>query len=172
VSDDEKHGLILERALLGALAAMVPVPLIDDALLRRSRTALFRELAEAARLRLDHDSLAAFVAAEERSAVRNAGVSLVSRILRGAALPIRVAGRARTALDTFQLATLLDHYARVHHEGLDLDSDRAKALRRAFDEVIADTRLRWSDLRRPADHAAALKARFDEHWARRPELPR
>jgi hypothetical protein len=172
VSRSDVHGLILERALLGAMAAMVPVPLIDDALLRRSRRALFQTIAEAGKLRLDRDSLAAFVAAEDRTLARSAGVSLVSRILRGAALPIRVAGRARTALDTFQLATLLDHYARAHHQGLDLDAERAKALRRAFDEVIAETRLRWSDLRHPADHAASLKARFDEHWARRPEAAR
>lgn len=169
MSQGDLHGLILERALLGAMAAMVPVPLVDDALLSRSRRALFQTIGEATKLRLDREALSAFVASEERSPARRAGVSLISRLLRGAALPIRIAGRARTALDTFQLATLLDHYARAHHHGLDLDAERARALRRAFDEVIAETRLRWSDLRHPADHAAALKARFDEHWARRPE---
>jgi hypothetical protein len=145
---------------------MLPVPLLDDALLRRARTALLRELASAARLRLDRACLATLAAERPGSFVRAAGAGIVGRVLRGATMPLRVAGRARAALETFQLATLLDHYARQHHQGLDLDADRAKALRRAFDEVIAETRLHLGDLRHPEAHAAALRAGFDEHWAR------
>ena len=165
---EARADLILERSLLGAIAALVPLPFIDDALLRRSRTTLLHELATAAGLRLDAAALAALTEAPRRSMVQRAGLGVLQRALRGAATPLRVAGRARAALETFQLATLLDHYARRHHRGLDLDADRAKALRRSFDEVIGETRLRLGDLRRPTAHAEALRTGFDARWTREP----
>lgn len=154
---------ILERSLLGALAALVPVPFVDDFLLRRARTTLIRELAERSRLRLDAASLDAFTSDRKASRVRELGVGLVTRTLRRAAIPLRLAGRAHAALETFQLATLLDHYAREHHRGLDLDVERARALRAVFEEVISATPVGLAGLRSPAQHAEALRTSFDAH---------
>jgi hypothetical protein len=156
--------LILERAFLGALAALVPLPVVDDFLLRRSRATLVRELAARAGLRLDEAALKALLMERGGVRARSLALSVISRALRGAAIPLRVVERARDALETFQLAILLDHYARYHHQGLDLDADRARALRASFDEVIADTRIRLDDLKQPTAHAAALRTRLDERW--------
>ena len=146
-TDPSDH--ILERALLGAFAALLPVPFVDDFLLRRARTTLIRELAVRARLRLDEASLDAFTSDRKASRARDLGVGLVTRTLRRAAIPLRLAGRAHAALETFELATLLDHYAREHHRGLDLDVERARALRRVFEDVIAATPLGLAGLRSP-----------------------
>lgn len=159
--------LILERALLGAIAAMVPVPFVDDVLLRRARRALLREIATRARLHLDAPSLEVLAADPEVSRLARAGLGLVARALRGAAMPLRVADRARAALVSYQLATLLDHYARVHHRGLDLDVERTRRLRAAFEEVMRITPPQLGALRRPADHGTALRATFDALWTQR-----
>ncbi len=164
---DSSHELILERALLGSLAAMLPVPLVDDFLLRRSRRALFAALGRATRLRLSEPVLDVLVEDQRRSLLHRAGTGLVARTLRIAAMPLRIAGRARAALETFELATLLEHYARRHHRGLDLDERSAAALRTAIDETVGEVRFGLGQLREPRAHAEALRARFDERWAAR-----
>ncbi len=158
------HDVILERALLGSLAAMLPVPILDDFLLRRSRRALFSTLAKESGLALAKDALDVLVEDPSRSLLRTAGEGLVGRIVRLSAIPLRVATRARAALETFELATLFDHYARTLHEGGELYVPRARALRVAMDEALSGVRVGMAGLRDPRAHALALRARLDERW--------
>jgi hypothetical protein len=160
------HELILERSLLGSIAALLPVPWVDDFLLRRSRRSLFVALARRHELHVSSAVLDVLVEDRDDSLVRTIGVGVLGRLVRYAGAPLRVAGRARAALETFELATLFDHYARAHHAGLDLDPPRAKALRAAMDDVAAAVRLGLSSVRDPRAHADALCARFDERWGK------
>lgn len=158
--------LILERTLLGAIASLVPIPLLDDALLRRSRHALLRELASGQKLALSDEVIATIAHEPKRSTLDIASRGVVSRLLRQAALPLRLADRARSALATLQMATLLEHYARHHHRGPDLDETSAQALRDAMDQAVAAAPSLLQALRAPTAYADALRAKFDGLWKR------
>jgi hypothetical protein len=156
--------LIAERAFLGALAALVPVPFVDDWLLQRSRKALFRELARRARLYVDDKIVDKLIAEPKSGAVSALGLSALRRLFRRTTIPLVLAGRARAAIQTFQLATLFDHYARERHSGLDLDEESATKLRTAFDQVLATTPPGFGALRSPASYAVRLRQAFDTTW--------
>ena len=167
MSEGTLDALIWERALLGAIAALVPLPFVDDFLLGRARRALLREVAQRAHLALDDRALRVLAADRGRGVLRTVGVGAIARLARAAAVPVRVIGRARAALETLQVATLLDHYARAHHAGLDLDEARAQALRAAIDEASAAAPTGLRALRAPAAYMAALRAAFDTRWPAR-----
>ena len=162
--------LILERTLLGSLAGLVPVPLLDDALVRRARRTLLRELGRGAGLHLD-DKVLQIIADEPTSgALGIAGRSILARVVRETAWPLRMADVARSALATFQLATLLNHYVVKHHRGPDLDEVRAKSLRTTIDRAVKEGPSLTDVVRAPKAYADFLRQAFDRVWAP-PEAP-
>jgi hypothetical protein len=164
IDERPEDALIVERSLLGALAALIPLPFVDDVLLKRARKALFLELARRARLYVDDEVIAILTAEPQRSMVGTVGVEAVSWLFRRATLPLTITARGRAALQTFQLATLFDQYARQHHSGLDLDVENAKKLRAAFDQVLAMLPPGLASLRRPATYGQRLREAFDARW--------
>jgi hypothetical protein len=104
------------------------------------------------------------IAEPKGGAVSALGVGVLRRLFRRTAVPLLIAGRARAAIQTFQLATLFDHYARERHSGLDLDEESAKRLRAAFDQVLATTPPDFGALRSPARYALRLRQAFDTTW--------
>lgn len=157
--------LILERTILGSLAGLLPIPLLDDALLRRSRLALLRELGRSAGLHLDDKALQILADQPSSGPLAIAGRSILARVVRETALPLRIADTGRSALITFQLATLLHHYVGKHHRGPDIDEPAAKRLRAAIDRAIADGPELSQVVRSPKGYANFLRQSFDRVWA-------
>jgi hypothetical protein len=142
----------------------LPIPLLDDALLRRARLALLRELGRGAGLHLDDKALAILADQPASGALAIAGRSILSRVVRETALPLRLADTARSALITFQLATLLNHYVVKHHEGPDLDERSATRLRERIDRAVMGGPPFSQVLRSPRGYADFLRQAFDHIW--------
>jgi len=157
VADKGSDKLIFERTLLAAVASLLPVPFIDDYLLKRGRKTLLRDVGKRSGLELTDEVLDELATPPPASALARAGMGLAGRFTRGVALPLRVVDRARAALVTFERATLLDHFATRHKGQLSMES--AKRLRRRMDQALAAVPLR--SLRVPTGHADALRAAFD-----------
>lgn len=162
--------LILERTLLGSLAGLVPIPLLDDVLVRRARHALLRELGRGAGLHLDDKALQIIADEPTSGALAIAGRSILARVVRETALPLRIADTARSALATFQLATLLHHYVAKHHRGPDLDAISAKSLRATIDRAVNEGPSLMDVVRAPKAYADYLRQSFDRVWVP-PEAP-
>ena len=150
---------IAERALLSGLVGLVPVPFADDLLLERARRTLLRDVARRAGLELGPEIIEELSATARGPHRAAAGGWLVGRILRRAALPLRLYDRTREALVSFQRATLLDHFVRNHHPGGALSTSDATVLRARMDAACARAPL--SSLRGLELHAVALRAAFD-----------
>ena len=142
---------------MAGLASLLPVPLIDDYLLQRGRSVLLRDVARRSGVELADDVLKELTRPPGASFLARAGLGFAGRVLRGAALPMRILDRARAALVTFQRATLVDHWARTNEGTLTLEA--AKALRERMDAALVAVPLKsW---RVPSGHADALRAAFD-----------
>lgn len=150
---------IAERALLSGIVGMLPVPFADDLLLGRARRTLLRDVAKRAGLEVEPELIERLTAMPKGPRLAATGGWLMGRVLRRAALPLRLYDRTREALVSFQRATLLDHYARHHHTGGALSPEQATALRDRMDAAIAKAPL--SSLRGMAQHAVALRQAFD-----------
>ena len=154
---DAAGTFIAERALLSGLVGLVPVPFADDLLLGRARRTLLRDVARRCGFELDATALDQLTAAPSGQHRKAAGGWLVGRVLRRAALPLRLYDRGREALVSFQRATLLDHYLR---SGGTITSDDIATLRARMD--AAATRVPLSSLRGLEQHAVALRDAFDQ----------
>ncbi len=139
--------LIIGRSLLSGLAGMVPVPALDDALVRGMRRGLLGSLAE--RRQVDIDQAALDVLCADGPTVQP---TTVWTVLSSAIPVLRPRSWARRFLvgflllrrldevvRLFHLATLFDHYCARHHVGLAIDEAAARRLRPVFDETSKRT---------------------------------
>ena len=140
-------GLILERAALAQVAALLPLPVIDDLLADAARATLLRKIAAARGVGADEAALSilSYVGAfEERGVPAALAAHTTRRLLRRAfrrlAVALHLVGHAGDFATTFALATLFDHYCARHHVGPGLDAARARELRAVIDAAIADAR--------------------------------
>jgi hypothetical protein len=134
--------LIVLRSLLSGLAAMTPVPLLDDILAARVRRQTIRRIAEARRVDVTAEAVLAVadgrVAPPGLKTLLSASLvpRLISRSARKALILVTAAQRADEALRTFAVATLFDHYCATLHVGAGLDGPRAKQLRADIDDAL------------------------------------
>ena len=133
-------------AALGASVGTVPLPWIPEALMRRVRGAMSRELASRYGLTL---SVEAREALSESTREADAGTAL-HRVLRffGVRVLVRVLTRfgpvwvvwpLRNALATFAMGHLFERYVAVRRteRGTRIDVDEARRVRRAVDGAVA-----------------------------------
>jgi hypothetical protein len=139
--------LILSHSLLAGAAGLVPIPFVDDLLADAVRAALLRRIAEIHKVDVDPQAIAALRSPHSPhwSVLGAARLSVLAiggtrRMVRRLATSLLLMRRADEAVETFQVATLFDHYCARHHVGLGLDGDKARRLRHAIERAIARAR--------------------------------
>jgi hypothetical protein len=137
--------LILGRSLAGTLAGLVPVPMLDDWLLKVIVGGGFRRIAAAQNVDLDDQAVQNLVfgrtaapgwATTTASAV---AYKIATRTWKRLLLVLTAIRRAQAASRTFAALTLFDHYCQRRHVGLGLDASRALELRDLIGRAIAET---------------------------------
>jgi hypothetical protein len=136
---------LIERSLIAGLGGLMPVPVLDDALVARARRRLLREIAEQRRVDVDEGALRTLAEPPGPTWLEAAGVgalawSLLGRRLRRLAGGIFALRRADEALFTYQTGVLFDHYCARHHLGSALDRERAGLLRSTMQRAARDAR--------------------------------
>ena len=132
--------MILGRSIAGVLAGAVPLPFLDDWLIRRILGAAYRKIAAAHRVDLEDASIEKLV--HGRTSPRRGPRSRAARSPTGwrptawkrlllALTTVRRRGRPRA---TFVVMTLFEHYCAKLHVGLALDAPTALAVR---DTIVA-----------------------------------
>jgi hypothetical protein len=137
--------MILARAVAGTAVGLVPVPMLDDWLLKAVVGGGYRRLAAARSIDLDDDAVASLVFGRTPppgwldTTVTSIAYKLATRTWRRMLLVLAAVRRAQAASRTFAALTLFDHYCQRRHVGLGLDPARALELREAIGRVIAET---------------------------------
>jgi hypothetical protein len=136
------RSLIVRRALLStALGGVIPVPVMDDYVAGRVRAGLLVKLAEQRTVDLPLASAELMADPKEGSTVRNATFTAVTLVALKLAwkkiFALLAAGRgAEEMANTFQFATLFDHYCARLHVGGAVDRQRASELRGSIHSTV------------------------------------
>jgi hypothetical protein len=137
--------LILARAVAASIVGVIPVPVLDDWLVRAVLGGAYRRVAAAHQVDVDEDAVTALVHGKTTppSLADLAGGAIVSRLVtRGwkkLLLAVTAINRARATARTFLAVTLFDHYCARRHTGLGLDRERALAVRDVIIEALDRT---------------------------------
>jgi hypothetical protein len=159
--------MILGRSITGTLAGAVPLPFVDDWLVRRILGSAYRKIANAHRVDLEDAAVEKLVHGKTSPAswTEMAASGIAFRLASGAWKRVLVAlttvRRARAASRTFVVMTLFEHYCARLHVGLALDAPTALAVREAISEAIDQTPggLSFEPFRRGARSAARATLR-------------
>jgi hypothetical protein len=134
--------MIIARAIVGSLAAALPVPFLDDGALTVVLGGGYRRIAAAHGISLSRGAQLALVhgPAEPPSLAEIAGGEIAFRVAGRAAVRAMTAfaalGRVQSASRTFVTMTLFTHYCARLHSGPALDAATATALRSEIDRAI------------------------------------
>lgn len=137
--------LILGRALSGTIVGMVPLPLLDDYLVKIVVGGGYRRLAAAQNVDLDGDAVSNLVFGKTQppgwvdTTATTIAYRLASQTWKRFLLVLTAVRRAQLASRHFAALTLFDHYCQRRHVGLGLDAARALELRDSIGRVIAET---------------------------------
>ncbi len=142
---DENQPQIVLRSLLVAGSALLPVPVIDDALSAGIKRGLLRRIAQRRQVDIDEAALDLLCSEDPQhdavSLSLTAALGGVLSFLRPRRLGRRllfglgVLRQLGEAQRVFMQATLFDHYCARHHLGLGIDLPAAHRLRATFNEV-------------------------------------
>ncbi len=150
------RNLILTRSVLSGIVGMVPVPYIDELLAGAVRAQLIRKLAAIRQVDVDENAVHAL---SEPAGSRVLGAAGIGALAVGAAQPrwrkmmgrvgtsLLVIRRVDEAVESFQIATLFDHYCARMHVGPGLDGHSGVLVRHAIELASKSAR---SDLLRGA----------------------
>jgi hypothetical protein len=139
------RGLIVKRSLLAtAVGGVIPIPVVDDYVASRVRAGLLMKLAEQRQVDLPQSSAELMGDPREGSALRNATLTAITLIALKLAwrkvFAVLAAGRgAEEMANTFQFATLFDHYCAKLHVGAGIDRQRASELRALIHGTVERT---------------------------------
>lgn len=159
--------MILGRALAATLAGTVPLPFVDDWLVRRVLGAGYRRIANAHRVDLRDEAIEKLVHGRTSPAswTEMAASGVAFRLATGAWKRLLVAlttvRRARAASRTFLVMTMFEHYCARLHVGAALDAPTALRVRDAIADAIEATPggLSFEPFRRGARSAARATLR-------------
>jgi hypothetical protein len=159
--------MILGRAIAGTVAGAVPLPFLDDWLVRRILGAGYRKIANAHRVDLEDAAVEKLVHGKTSPAswteIAASGVAyrLASGAWKRVLLALTTVRRARAASKTFVVMTLFEHYCAKLHVGLALDAATALEVRDAIAAAIEATPggLSFEPFRRGARSAARATLR-------------
>jgi hypothetical protein len=136
---------IIARSIAAALAGAVPVPFVDDYLVRVILGGGYRRIAAAHQIDVDDRAVEHLVFGKAPPtsvfdlAVRSLVVRLASQSAKRVLVALTAVRRARSAARTFATMTLFDHYCARLHTGLGLPAARALALREEIDRALDAT---------------------------------
>lgn len=137
--------MIVGRAILGTVAGVVPVPMVDDWLYSVVLGGAYRRIAAAHDVDVDAGAVTNLVfgktapptwAETTASAI---AYKVATRTWKRLLVVVTAVRRAQAASRTFAALTLFDHYCQRRHTGLGLDAARALELRTLISEVIHAT---------------------------------
>ena len=137
--------MIISRSMIASLAAIVPVPVLDDRLSYLVQRSMLRRLAREYQVDFDEEAMRSLVFGESAppSIVNIAGSTLaykvLSRYLRKVLVTYMTAKRAQIAGRYFVRATLFDHYCAKLHVGMGLQRESALALRGVMSQAVEGT---------------------------------
>ncbi|MEZ4365804.1 MAG: hypothetical protein R2939_05890 [Kofleriaceae bacterium] len=159
--------LIVGRALAGAVAGAVSLPLVDDWLVQRVLGSGYRKIAADHQVDLDADAVTHLVhgASQPTSWGNLTTGAIVYRLAAGnwrrLLLTVTTARRAQAAARTFVAMTLFDHYCARCHTGLGLGAGEATRVRATILAAIEQTPggLTFEPFRRGARSAARALVR-------------
>jgi hypothetical protein len=137
--------LCLSRAIGGTIVALVPVPMVDDWLVKVVVGGGYRRLAAAQSIDLDDDAIKnlTFGRTQPPGWAETTASAIAYRIAsttwKRFLLVVTAVRRAQSASRQFAALTLFDHYCQRRHVGLGLDAARALELRDTIGKVINET---------------------------------
>jgi hypothetical protein len=137
--------LILGRAILGTVAGVLPVPLVDDWLVGVVLGGAYKRIAATHSVDLDDDAVTSLVygktppPAWAETTASAIAFKVANRTWKRFLLVVTALRRAQAASRQFAALTLFDHYCQRRHTGLGLDKARALEVRGLISEVIAAT---------------------------------
>ncbi len=141
--------MILGRSIAASLAALLPVPVLDDWVASTIKRGTMRRVASDHGVDLDGAAIAALADGKSSAPAWTeiAGGAVAYRLLsRGARKLLWIATkRTQAAARNFLVATLFDHYCSRLHVGLGLDGESAAELRAAIDQALEITPGKLSD---------------------------
>jgi hypothetical protein len=163
----DNRRMILGRSIAGVLAGAVPLPFLDDWLIRRILGNAYRKIAAAHRVDLEDASIEKLVhgRTSPRAWTEIAGTAIAYRMATMAwkrfLLALTTVRRARAASRQFVVMTLFEHYCARLHVGLALDAPTALAVRDTIVAAIEQTPggLSFEPFRRGARSAARATLR-------------
>jgi hypothetical protein len=158
---------IIARAIIGSLAGMIPLPLLDDMAVASILGNGYRSLASAHHVDLTDDAVNALVHGQSSPpkiaslAVGGVLARVATRAAKRMMVAIAAVNRARSAARTYTFMTLFDHYCAKLHTGPALDGPTALALREEISKAIDATpgALAFHPFRRAALAAARSTVR-------------
>ena len=160
--------MILGRAIAGTLAGLVPLPFLDNWLVKTVLGGAYKKIGASHHVDIAHDAVDKLVYGKSSPAswTQMAATGVAYRLATGpwrrALLVMTTARRARAAARQFVTMTLFEHYCARLHVGLALDAPTALAVRDAITQAIDATPggLSFTPFRRGARTAAraSLKA--------------
>jgi hypothetical protein len=136
---------IIARAIIGSLAGMIPLPLLDDMAVASILGNGYRSLASAHHVDLTDDAVNALVHGQAQPpklaglAIGGVLARVASRAAKRMMVAIAAVNRARSAARTYTFMTLFDHYCAKLHTGPALDGPTALALREEISKAIDAT---------------------------------
>jgi len=137
--------LCLSRAIGGTIVALVPVPMVDDWLVKVVVGGGYRRLAASQSIDLDDEAIKNLTfgrtqppgwAETTASAI---AFRIASQTWKRFLLVVTAVRRAQSASRQFAAMTLFDHYCQRRHVGFGLDAERALELRDTIGKVISET---------------------------------
>lgn len=137
--------LILGRTLAGTIVGMMPVPMVDDWLVKIVVGGGYRRIAAAQNIDVDDEAVANLVFGKTQppgwvdTTATTIAYRLATQTWRRFLLVLTAVRRAQAASRQFAALTLFDHYCQRRHTGLGLDAARALELRDVIGKVIAET---------------------------------
>jgi hypothetical protein len=137
--------LILGRALSGTIVGMVPLPMLDDWLVKIVVGGGYKRIASAQNVDLADDAVTNLVFGKTLrpgwvdTTATTIAFRLASQTWKRFLLVLTAVRRAQLASRHFAALTLFDHYCQRRHVGLGLDAARALELRDTIGRVIAET---------------------------------
>jgi hypothetical protein len=137
--------LILGRAVAGTVVSLVPLPMLDDWLVKVVIGGGYRRIAAAQNIDVDDDAVANLVFGKTQPpgwvdvTATTIAYRLASQTWKRFLLVLTAVRRAQFASRHFAALTLFDHYCQRRHVGLGLDAARALELRDTIGRVIAET---------------------------------
>ncbi|MFN0252501.1 MAG: hypothetical protein ACKV2T_36830 [Kofleriaceae bacterium] len=137
--------MIIARSVVGSMAAVLPLPFVDDWAKEKVLGAGYRRIAEKHGVDLDDEAVKSLVHGNTPPApiAEWAASGIVYRIASIAAkrilFVVATVNRARAASSHFVAMTLFDHYCAKLHVGAGLDGKTALALREEIARAIGQT---------------------------------